>query len=184
MSDQIHHFIDGKIVQGQSGRFGGVFNPATGEETKQVALASADETRAAIVSAAAALPGWSATPAAKRAQVMFKFRDLLMTNHDAIAEAISAEHGKTFDDAKGEVARGIEVVEFVCGIPHLMKGEYSDNVASGVDSVGIRNRLVFAQVSPHLTSQPWCLCGCSPWPWHVATHSSSNLPSVILLHLC
>ena len=113
-------------------------NPAIGEETKQVALASADETRAAIASAAAALPGWSATPAAKRAQVMFKFRDLLMTNHDAIAEAISAEHGKTFDDAKGEVARGIEVVEFVCGIPHLMKGEYSDNVASGVDSVGIR----------------------------------------------
>lgn len=149
MSDQIHHFIDGKIVQGQSGRFGGVFNPAIGEETKQVALASADETRAAIASAAAALPGWSATPAAKRAQVMFKFRDLLMTNHDAIAEAISAEHGKTFDDAKGEVARGIEVVEFVCGIPHLMKGEYSDNVASGVDSVGIRQPVgVCAGITP------------------------------------
>jgi malonate-semialdehyde dehydrogenase (acetylating) / methylmalonate-semialdehyde dehydrogenase len=138
MSASTHHFIDGAIVTGQSGRFGDVYNPATGEVTGKVSLASADEVRKAIASATAALPGWSATPPAKRAQVMFKYRELLIKNHDRIAEAISAEHGKTFDDAKGEVARGLEVVEFVCGIPHLLKGEYSDNVAGGVDSIGMR----------------------------------------------
>ena len=149
MSAQIHHFIDGQIVEGKSGRTGNVNNPATGEVTKQVSLASADEVRAAIASAAAALPAWAATPPAKRAQVMFKFRELLMQNHDAIAEAISEEHGKTFDDAKGEVARGLEVVEFVCGIPHLLKGEYSDSVAGGVDSVGMRQPVgVCAGITP------------------------------------
>ncbi len=149
MSTTIHHFIDGQIVEGKSGRTGDVFDPATGEVTKQVSLGSADEVRAAIASAATALPAWSATPPAKRAQVMFKFRDLLMQNHDKIAEAISAEHGKTFDDAKGEVARGLEVVEFVCGIPHLLKGEYSDSVAGGVDSVGMRQPVgVCAGITP------------------------------------
>jgi len=149
MSEQVHHFIDGEIVAGASGRFGDVYNPATGEVTKQVALASADEVRAAIKSAAAALPGWSATPPAKRAQVMFKFRELLLQNHDKIAEAISAEHGKTFEDAKGEVARGIEVVEFVCGIPHLLKSDYSDSVANGVDSMAIRQPVgVCAGITP------------------------------------
>ncbi len=149
MSTTIHHFIDGQIVEGKSGRTGDVFDPATGEVTKQVMLGSADEVRAAIAAAAAALPGWSATPPAKRAQVMFKFRDLLMQNHDKIAEAISTEHGKTVEDAKGEVARGLEVVEFVCGIPHLLKGEYSDNVAGGVDSVGMRQPVgVCAGITP------------------------------------
>lgn len=149
MSVQVHHFIDGTVVEGTSGRFGDVYNPATGEVTKQVALASAADTRAAIQSAAKALPGWSATPPAKRAQVMFKYRELLIKNLDKIAEAISSEHGKTFDDAKGEAARGLEVVEFVCGIPHLLKGEYSDNVAGGVDSVGIRQPVgVCAGITP------------------------------------
>ncbi len=149
MTSKIHHFIDGEIVEGASGRTADVFNPATGEVSGQVALASADEVRRAIASAAAALPGWAATPPAKRAQVMFNFRDLLRQNHDRLAEAVSAEHGKTFEDAKGEVARGLEVVEFVCGIPHLLKGEYSDNVAGGVDSVGIRQPVgVCAGITP------------------------------------
>ena len=149
MSTNIHHFIDGEIVEGTSSRTGDVYNPATGDVTKQVSLATADEVRTAIASAAAALPGWSATPPAKRAQVMFKFRELLIKNHDRIAEAISEEHGKTFDDAKGEVARGLEVVEFVCGIPHLLKGEYSDSVAGGVDSVGMRQPVgVCAGITP------------------------------------
>lgn len=149
MSTTIHHFIDGQVVEGKSGRTGDVFDPSTGEVTKQVSLGSADEVRTAIASAAAALPGWSATPPAKRAQVMFKFRDLLMQNHGKIAEAISAEHGKTVEDAKGEVARGLEVVEFVCGIPHLLKGEYSDSVAGGVDSVGMRQPVgVCAGITP------------------------------------
>ncbi|MBO6949126.1 MAG: CoA-acylating methylmalonate-semialdehyde dehydrogenase [Rhodospirillales bacterium] len=149
MSTTIHHFIDGQIVEGKSGRTGDVFDPSTGEVTKQVMLGSADEVRTAIAAAAAALPGWSATPPAKRAQVMFKFRDLLMQNLDKLAEAISAEHGKTIEDAKGEVARGLEVVEFVCGIPHLLKGEYSDSVAGGVDSVGMRQPVgVCAGITP------------------------------------
>ncbi len=149
MSTTIHHFIDGTVVEGKSGRTGDVFNPATGEVTRQVSLASSDEVRKAIAAADAALPGWAATPPAKRAQVMFKFRDLLMQNHDKLAEAVSAEHGKTFEDAKGEVARGLEVVEFVCGIPHLLKGEYSDSVAGGVDSVGIRQPVgVCAGITP------------------------------------
>ena len=149
MSTTIHHFIDGQIVEGKSGRTGDVFDPSTGEVTKQVMLGSADEVRTAIAAAAAALPGWSATPPAKRAQVMFKFRDLLMQNLDKLAEAISAEHGKTIEDANGEVARGLEVVEFVCGIPHLLKGEYSDSVAGGVDSVGMRQPVgVCAGITP------------------------------------
>lgn len=149
MSTTIHHFIDGTVVEGKSGRTGDVFNPATGEVTRQVSLASSDEVRKAIAAADAALPGWAAAPPAKRAQVMFKFRDLLMQNHDKLAEAVSAEHGKTFEDAKGEVARGLEVVEFVCGIPHLLKGEYSDSVAGGVDSVGIRQPVgVCAGITP------------------------------------
>ena len=110
MATNIDHFIDGEIFKGQGRRTADVFNPATGEVTKQVSLASAEDVKKAIQSAAAALPGWSATPPAKRAQVMFKYRDLLIKIHDAIAKAISAEHGKTVDYAKGEVARGLEVV--------------------------------------------------------------------------
>ncbi len=149
MVADIQHFIDGQRVAGASSRTADVFNPATGEVSGKVALASADDVRAAIESAAQALPGWAATPPAKRAQVMFNFRDLLRKNHDRLAEAVSAEHGKTFEDAKGEVARGLEVVEFVCGIPHLLKGEYSDNVAGGVDSVGMRQPVgVCAGITP------------------------------------
>ena len=149
MSADIQHFIDGAVVKGTSGRTKDVFNPATGEVARQVALASKAEVRAAVESAARALPGWAATPPAKRAQVMFKFRELLIKNHDRLAEAVSMEHGKTFDDANGEVARGLDVVEFVCGIPHLLKGEYSDNVAAGVDSVGIRQPVgICAGITP------------------------------------
>jgi malonate-semialdehyde dehydrogenase (acetylating)/methylmalonate-semialdehyde dehydrogenase len=149
MAEQLTHFIDGERVKGTSGRFGDVYNPATGEVSKQAPLASADEVRAAIASAAKALPGWAATPAAKRAQVMFKFRDLLKSNMDELAEMLSSEHGKTLDDARGSVSRGLEVVEFACGIPHLLKGEYSENVAGGVDSYSIRQPVgVCAGITP------------------------------------
>lgn len=149
MSKEIQHFIGGEIVKGSSGNFGDIFNPATGDVTGRVALANSAEVEIAIQSASDALPGWAATPPAKRAQVMFAFRDLLRTNADRIAEAISAEHGKTIDDARGEAARGQEVVEFACGIPHLLKGEYSDSVASGVDSVAIRQPVgVVAGITP------------------------------------
>ncbi|HEX9568510.1 MAG TPA: aldehyde dehydrogenase family protein, partial [Rhodospirillales bacterium] len=126
MTQELHHFIDGKKVKGNSGRFGDVYNPATGEVTKRVPLASAAETQSAIAAAAAALPAWAATPPARRAQVLFKFRELLIRNIDKMAELLSSEHGKTVPDARGSVTRGVEVVEFACGIPHLLKGEFSE----------------------------------------------------------
>ena len=138
MTQELHHFIDGGKVKGTSGRFGDVYNPATGEVTKRVPLASAREPAAAIASAEAALPAWAATPAAKRAQVLFRFRDLVIKHTTELAELLSSEHGKTVPDAKGSVTRGLEVVEFACGIPHLLKGEFSEGVATGVDTYSMR----------------------------------------------
>ncbi len=149
MTNILSHFIDGKSVEGTSGRFGDVFNPATGDIAAQVPLATADEVRKAIASSAAALPAWAATPPARRAQVMFKFRELLIQHTDELAELLSSEHGKTLPDAKGELGRGIEVVEFACGIPHLLKGEYSENVAGNVDSYTVRQPVgVVAGITP------------------------------------
>ncbi len=149
MAQELHHFIGGKAVKGKSGRFGDVLNPATGEVTKRVPLASAGETKKAIAAAEAALPEWAATPPAKRAQVIFKFRELLHANMDELAEIVSSEHGKTFADAKGSVTRGLEVVEFACGIPHLLKGEYSEGVATGVDTYAVRQPVgVSAGITP------------------------------------
>ena len=149
MTEELFHFVDGERHKGTSGRFGDVFNPATGEVTKQVPLASADEVREAIASASAALPGWSATPVAKRAQVLFKFRELIIKNMDELADLVSTEHGKTLDDAKGSITRGLEVVEFACGIPHLLKGEYSESVANGVDVMSMRQPVgVCAGITP------------------------------------
>ncbi|HEX9703006.1 MAG TPA: CoA-acylating methylmalonate-semialdehyde dehydrogenase, partial [Rhodospirillales bacterium] len=149
MTSELHHFIDGQKVKGAGGRFGDVFNPATGEVAKRVPLASAEETADAIASAAAALPAWAATPAAKRAQVLFRFRDLVIKNIDRLAELLSSEHGKTVPDAKGSVTRGLEVVEFACGIPHLLKGEFSESVATGVDTFSMRQPVgVCAGITP------------------------------------
>ncbi|HJN23272.1 MAG TPA: CoA-acylating methylmalonate-semialdehyde dehydrogenase [Rhodospirillales bacterium] len=149
MPSELYHFIDGKRVAGTSGRFADVFNPATGEVTARTPLASADKVAQAILSAAQAAPGWAATPAAKRARVMFKFRDLVINETVALAEIVSSEHGKTLADAEGEIARGIEVVEFACGIPHLLKGEYSQNVATGIDCYSLRQPIgVCAGITP------------------------------------
>jgi malonate-semialdehyde dehydrogenase (acetylating)/methylmalonate-semialdehyde dehydrogenase len=149
MVKELHHFIDGKKVAGKSGRVGDIYNPATGEVTARLPFASAAEVRGAIASAAKAFPAWAATAPAKRAQVLFKFRELILKNMTELAELLSAEHGKTLDDAKGSVTRGLEVVEFACGIPHLLKGEFSDSVAGGVDCYGIRQPLgVVAGITP------------------------------------
>jgi malonate-semialdehyde dehydrogenase (acetylating)/methylmalonate-semialdehyde dehydrogenase len=149
MTKKLHHFIDGKLVEGQSGRMGDVFNPATGDVTAQVPMASADEVRTVIASSAAALPGWAGTPPARRTQVLFKFRELLIRHMDELAELLSSEHGKTLPDAKGELGRGLEVVEFSCGIPQALKGEYSENVGSNVDSYTIRQPVgVVAGITP------------------------------------
>ena len=149
MTEQLTHFIDGARVPGTSGNFQDVFNPATGESHTQVPLASASEVKAAIASAHAAFPAWAATAPAKRAAVMFKFRELLYAHADEIAQLVSQEHGKTLDDAKGELGRGIEVVEFACGITQLLKGEFSEAVATNVDTHSIRQSLgVVAGITP------------------------------------
>ena len=118
----IDHWVDGRIVPGQSGRSADVFNPATGAVTGKVALASAAEVAKAVASAQAAFPRWADTPPIRRARVMFKFLELLNQHRDELARAITAEHGKVFTDAQGEVTRGIDIVEFACGIPQLLKG--------------------------------------------------------------
>lgn len=141
MATELTHYIGGKHVKGSSGRFADAFNPATGEVSGQVPLASADEVNVVIENSAAAFPGWAATPAPKRAAVMFAMREVMTQKKDKLAEAISQEHGKTFDDALGEIQRGIDVVEFACGIPHLMKGELSPNVGGDIDTYSIREAL-------------------------------------------
>ncbi len=145
----LHHFIDGELTQGQSNRTSDVYNPATGQVESLVPLASVAEVDAAIQSAKAAYPAWNATPAAKRARILFKFRDLVESHLDELATLLSRQHGKTLEDAKGSVLRGAEVVEFACGIPHLLKGEHNENVASNVDSHSVRQSLgVVAGITP------------------------------------
>ena len=128
------HFIGGRDFAGTSDRFGDVFDPATGNVAARVPLAFKADTEAAIAAAQAAFPAWAAVTPLNRARVLFKFKQLVERDADAIAMAITREHGKVFSDAKGELTRGLEVVEFACGIPHLLKGEHSTNVGGGVDS--------------------------------------------------
>jgi malonate-semialdehyde dehydrogenase (acetylating)/methylmalonate-semialdehyde dehydrogenase len=148
MSD-VQHFIGGKRVEGGSGRWGAVFNPASGEQARQVAFATPGEVDRAVEAARNAFPGWAATPPLTRARVMFKFVELLHREQDNFARMISEEHGKVFSDAQGEITRGLEVVEFACGIPHLMKGEFTEQVGRGIDSWSIRQPLgVCAGITP------------------------------------
>ncbi|MGB5104337.1 MAG: CoA-acylating methylmalonate-semialdehyde dehydrogenase [Steroidobacteraceae bacterium] len=143
------HYINGHAVAGASGRHGPVYNPATGALRGLVAYASADETRAAISAAAAALRGWAATPPLQRARVMFRYKALLEQHADEIARLLTSEHGKVLSDARGELTRGIEVVEFACGIPQLLKSEFTENVGTNVDSWSIRQPVgVCAGITP------------------------------------
>ncbi len=149
MSRAISHFVGGKIVEGRSGRFADVFNPATGEVQARVSLAGRAEVDAAIAVAAAAFPTWAQTPALQRARVMFRFKSLVEANLDKLAAIVTSEHGKVLNDAKGSCVRGLEVVEFACGIPHLLKGEFSENVGTNVDSWSIRQPIgVCAGITP------------------------------------
>ncbi|MPY75880.1 MAG: CoA-acylating methylmalonate-semialdehyde dehydrogenase [Alphaproteobacteria bacterium] len=141
MPKDLHHIVGGAHVPGTSGRFGDVYNPATGEVASRVPLASAEEVDRAVRTAAAAFPGWAATPAPKRAAVMFAMRELVAKNVDKLAELIGREHGKTLADARGSIQRGQDVIEFACGIPHLMKGELSPNVGGDIDVFSIREPL-------------------------------------------
>src|SRR5262250_3918917 len=148
MSD-VHHYIQGKLTEGASGRWGDVYNPATGEKSRRVAFAGAGEVDRTVKAAAAAFPGWSATPPLTRARILFKFLELLNRDHDALAHLITSEHGKVLSDAQGELTRGVEVVEFACGIPHLLKGEFTEQVGRGIDSWSLRQPLgVCAGITP------------------------------------
>jgi malonate-semialdehyde dehydrogenase (acetylating)/methylmalonate-semialdehyde dehydrogenase len=149
MAKELTHYIHGRHVSGKSGRFSDVFNPATGELSAKLPLASRAEVDAAVQSAKKAFPGWAKTTPLSRARVMFKYKELLEKNRDKLAALIGSEHGKVLADATGEVTRGIEVVEFVCGIPHLLKGEFTENVGTNVDSFSMRQPLgVCAGITP------------------------------------
>ncbi len=138
----VGHWIGGAGVPATpADRFADVFNPATGERARRVALADALTVDAAVKAAAAAFPAWSATPALRRARVLFKFKELAERHAGEIAAMITAEHGKVFSDAEGELIRGLEVVEFACGIPQLLKGEYSEQVGTGIDMYSVRQPL-------------------------------------------
>ena len=146
---QLGHFVNGHSTHGSGTRWGDVFNPASGQTTARVALASAAETAQAVAAAQAALTGWAATPPLRRARILFKFRELLERHIDELAAIITAEHGKVLADAKGEIIRGMEVVEFACGIPHLLKGEFSDQIGTGIDSWSLRQPVgVCAGITP------------------------------------
>jgi malonate-semialdehyde dehydrogenase (acetylating)/methylmalonate-semialdehyde dehydrogenase len=148
MAETVQHFVAGKSHPG-SARTGDVFNPATGEVARRVALGGLAEVDAAVHAAKAAFPDWAATPPLTRARVMFKFRELLERHADELAGIITAEHGKVLSDAKGEVTRGLEVVEFACGIPHLLKGEVTEQVGRAIDSWSVRQPLgVVAGITP------------------------------------
>lgn len=151
---RITHWIDGAPWGGadpdqQAGRRGDVYDPATGEVTGGVDFASASEVDAAVEAAARTFPAWADTPLSRRTRVLFAFRELVEANREELAAAITAEHGKVAADAAGEVARGLEVAEFACGIPHLLQGEFSENVSTGVDAYSIRQPLgVCAGITP------------------------------------
>jgi malonate-semialdehyde dehydrogenase (acetylating)/methylmalonate-semialdehyde dehydrogenase len=147
--DTITHFINGVTVDTQSGRHADVFNPALGEPVARVALGTAEEVDAAVRAAEQAFSSWSATPPLTRARVLFKYLQLCQQHVDEFAAMITREHGKTFEDAKGEVARGIEMVEFAVGIPQMLKGEFTDQISRGIDAWSMRQALgVVAGITP------------------------------------
>ena len=149
MSETLSHWIDGRSVVGGSGRTGNVFNPAIGEKIAEVPFASVGEVAQAVAAAKAASLEWASTPAVRRARMIFKFRELIEANMDEFAQIVTREHGKVLSDAMGSITRGLEVVEFACGIPHLVKGEFSEAVGTGVDSYSMRQPLgVVAGITP------------------------------------
>ena len=145
----IEHFVNGKKFLGNSKRTSKVFNPATGEQSAEVKLASTLDMEVAVAAAKNAFSSWSKKPPLQRARVMFKFKEIIEKNFEELTKIIVSEHGKVFDDAKGEITRGLEVVEFACGIPQLLKGEFTENVGTDVDSWSLRQPLgVCAGITP------------------------------------
>ena len=147
--NSIQHFVEGKIFKGASKRTGKVFNPATGEQSADVSLATADDINKAVSIAKKAFISWSQKTPLFRARVLFKFKELIEKNSDELTKIIVSEHGKVYEDAKGSLTRGLEVVEFACGIPQLLKGEFTENVGTNIDSWSVRQPLgVCAGITP------------------------------------
>jgi malonate-semialdehyde dehydrogenase (acetylating)/methylmalonate-semialdehyde dehydrogenase len=147
--NEINHWIDGRIAESTSGRTSPVYNPATGAQSGTVGLASVDDVDHAVAVAKAAFPGWRAASLSRRAEVLFRMRELVDANRKEIASLLTAEHGKVLSDAMGEVARGLENIEFACGVPHLLKGGFSEQASTGVDVYSIRQPLgVVAGITP------------------------------------
>jgi malonate-semialdehyde dehydrogenase (acetylating)/methylmalonate-semialdehyde dehydrogenase len=148
-SSTIQHYINGRVTPSSSARLQDVFNPATGAVSGQVTLASVADVNAAVAAAAAAAPAWAETAPLKRARVLFKFKELIEQHQDELAAAITREHGKVLSDAKGEVTRGLEIVEFACGVPQLLKTQFTDNIGGGIDNWNLRQPLgVTAGITP------------------------------------
>ena len=146
---RILHYIDGNVTAGKSRRSQPVFNPALGKPSGEVVLAEVEDVNAAVAAASAAAPAWAEMAPLKRARILFKFKDLMEQHHDDLARAITAEHGKVFTDAKGEVVRGLEVVEFACGVTQLLKTQFTDNIGGGIDNWQLRQPLgVTAGITP------------------------------------
>ncbi|MEZ5177586.1 MAG: aldehyde dehydrogenase family protein [Acidimicrobiales bacterium] len=169
--DRISHWIGGAAVAGTSGRTGVVWNPATGVQSAEVDLASTDEVAAAVAVAKDAQRGWRATGLSRRAEVMFRLRDLIDANKKDLADIISAEHGKVPSDALGEIARGLENVEYACGIPNLLKGGYPSRPPASTCTASA-SPSAWWPGSRRSTSRPWSRCGCWPTRWRAATRSS------------
>ncbi len=147
--ERFGHYIGGARINGANGRFGPVFNPATGEQSGEVSLADVTEVDHAVEIAKAAFPAWSQVTPLSRARIMFRYKELLEKNRGKLAKLIADEHGKVLNDADGEITRGIEVVEFACGIPHLLKGDFTENVGTGIDSYCMRQPLgICAGITP------------------------------------
>src|ERR671931_1464255 len=147
--ERISHWIGGKGVPGESGRTGPVYDPATGAQTHEVDFATAEEVGQAVAAAADAFPGWRATSLSRRAEILFEIRELIEARRTELAKAITSQHGKVLSDAMGEVQRGLENVEFACGIPHLLKGGFTEQASTGVDVYSIRQPLgVVAGITP------------------------------------
>ncbi len=168
-TQDVAHVIGGQSVAG-AGRSQPVYNPASGQVARQVKLATADEVDAAVAAARAAFPAWADTPPIRRARVMFRFLELMNQHRDTLAAMITAEHGKVYTDAQGEVSRGIDIVEFACGVPQLLKGDYTEQVSTGIDNWTLRQPLgVVAGITPF--NFP-CMVPCWMFPIAIAAGNS------------